>query len=209
MEIMVGTPPARPGEPPALPFRTTPLNKALAAVVLLAASTLALADTSPAKKELVNRVLELQRPAIEAQVRAMAERPAVLIMQSVNAAVQQRVPLEKREPLIKEIQAEVRKFVEESGPLLRSHALRLLPQTSGAVLEAKFSEAELKQLLAALEAPAFRKYQQASEEMLRPLSERLATEARGDMEPRLKALEQNIRNRMNNAIGQEPPPAKP
>lgn len=183
------------------------MNKVLATALLAAATLLAHAETSPAKKELVNRVLELQRPAIEAQVRNMAERPAVLIMQSVGATVQQRVPLEKREPLLKDIQAEVRKFVDEAGPLLREHALRLLPQTSGAVLESKFSEAELKQLIGALEAPAFRKYQASSEEMLRPLSDRLGAEARGDIEPRLKALEQVIRGKLNAAIGQEQAPA--
>lgn len=177
------------------------MNKILAAALLVAASTLAHAESSAAKKELVAKVLQLQRPIVESQVRVMAERPAGAIMQSVNNVVQQRVPLEKREALIREVQADVRKYVEEAIPVLRDTALRLLPSTTGAVLEAKFSEAELKELVGALEAPAFRKYQQSGEEMLRPLGEKLGQEARGDIEPKLKALEVVIRRKLDAAIG--------
>lgn len=190
-------------------LRTPALNKTLAAALLAVAATLAHADTSPAKKELVAKVLQLQRPALEGQIRALAERPAAMVMQSVAAVVQQRVPLEKREALIKDIQSDLRKYVDETAPLLRDHALRLLPQTSGAVLEAKFSEAELKQLVAALESPAFRKYQQSNEEMFRPLAEKLGNEARADVEPRLKALDQAIRTKLDAAIAPAPAPAKP
>lgn len=182
------------------------MNKTLAVAALAFAATFAQAQT---KKELVDKVLQLQRPLIETQVRTLAERPAMLIMQSLNNVIQQRVPLEKREPLIKEIQADLRKYVEESAPILRDHAMRLLPQTSGAVLESRFSEAELKQLVGALEAPAYRKYQQSSDEMFRPLMEKLALEARGDVEPRLKALDQQIRKKMEAAIGPTATPAPP
>lgn len=191
------------------------MNKILAAAWLAAAATLAHADTSPAKKELVAKLLQLQRPAVESQVRALAERPAALMMQSVGAVIQQRVPLEKREPLIKEIQSDLRKYVEEATPLLRDHAVRLLPLTSGPVLESKFSEAELKQLVGMLESPVFRKYQQSNEEIYRPLSEKLLPEARADIEPKLKALDQSIRKKLEAAIGAPaaaepaPAPAKP
>lgn len=180
------------------------MNKTLAIVLLAAASTLAHAQT---KKELVDKVLLLQRPIIEAQARQLTERPAGSIMQSVNAAVQQRVPLEKREAVLKDIQGDVRQLVEQTGPVLRDHAVRLLPLTSGAVLEAKFSEADLKQLLAVLESPAFRKYQQHTDEMLRPLAEKLAAEAQAEMEKRLPALEQTIRKKLDAAAA--PPAAKP
>lgn len=195
---------------PSFHSRNMLLNKTFAVALLALAGTLAHADT---KKELIDKVLQLQRPLIENQVRTLAERPANVIMQSLNGVIQQRVPLEKREPLIKDLQADLRKFVEESAPVLREHAVKLLPQTSGAVLESKFSEAELKQLIGALESPAFRKYQQSSDEMFRPLLEKLAQEARPELEPRLKALDQNIRKKLDAAIAPAaspaPAPAKP
>lgn len=188
------------------------MNKILAAALLAAATTQVHADTSPAKKELVNKVLQLQRPVVEVQARALAERPAAILMQQVGAVIQQRVPLEKREPLMKEVQADLRKFVDETSPILRDHAVRLLPQTTGPVLEAKFSEAELKQLVSALESPAFRKYQQVNDEMFRPLADKLGAEARADVEPKLRALDQGIRKKLEAAIGTPAPapaPAKP
>lgn len=182
------------------------MNHLIAVAVLAAASTLAHAETSAAKKELVAKVLQLQRPGIETQARGLAERPAAMMMQAAAAAIQQRVPLEKREPMLKEIQDDMRRYLEEVTPTLRDRAFKLLPTTSGAVLEAKFSEAELKQLIAALEAPAFRKYQQSTEEMLRPLGEKLMQESRADLEPRLKALDMSIRKRLEAA---QPPAASP
>ena len=176
--------------------------------MLAACCTLGHAQTSPAKKELVGKVLQLQRPIVEAQARALAERPGVMMMQQIAAVVQQRVPLEKREAVMQEVQGDVRKYVEEAVPVLRERALRLMPTTSGAVLEAKFSEAELKQLVALLESPAFIKYQQATEEMFRPLSDKLVPDARADLEPKLKALNQAVNKRLEAAIGQ-PPNAAP
>jgi hypothetical protein len=180
------------------------LNKIFAVALLATAASLAQAETSPAKKELVAKVLELQRPVIENQVRSLAQQPAGLMMQQIGALVQARVPLEKREPLLKDIQNDLRKYVEDAAPVLREHAVRLLPQTSGAVLESKFSEAELKQLIGTLESPVFRKYQQSNEEMFRPLVERLAPDARAELEPKLKALDQTIRKKLEAAMA---PPA--
>jgi hypothetical protein len=178
------------------------LNKVLITALLAACCTLAHAQTSPAKKELVAKVLQLQRPVVEAQARALAERPAAMMMQQIGVVVQQRVPLEKRENVMQDIQTDVRKYVDEVVPLMRERALRLLPSTSGAVLEAKFSETELKQLIAALESPAFVKYQQATEEMFRPLSEKLVPEVRAELEPKLKALNGVVNKRLEAAIGQ-------
>lgn len=183
-------------------FRKTLLNKVLATALLAACCTLAHAQISPAKKDLVAKVLQLQRPVVESQARAMAERPALMMMQQIAAVVQQRVPLEKREAVLQEVQVDVRKYVDEVVPLMRERALRLLPTTSGAVLETKFSEAELKQLVATLESPVFVKYQQSTEEMFRPLSEKLVPEMRADLEPKLKALNQVVNKRLEAAIGQ-------
>lgn len=184
-----------------------PLNKVLAAALLAASCTLAQAEPTAAKKELLDKVLQLQRPVVEAQARSLAERPAAMVLQQAAAVVQQRVPVEKREALLKEIQNDLRQYVDETAPAIRDQALKLHPSVTGAVLDAKFTEAELKQLVSALEQPAFRKYQQSADEMFRPLNERLVQESRGVVEPKLKALDQTLRKRLEAAIGT--PAAKP
>lgn len=161
---------------------------------------------SAAKKELVDKVLQLQRPVIEGQARALSERNASILMQQAAGLVQQRVPVDKREALLKDIQGDLRQFIDETSPVIRDQALKLHPVVTGAVLDAKFSETELKQLLTALEMPAFRKYQQSSDEMFRPLNERLAQESRSVVEPKLRALDQTVRKRMEAVMGAAPAP---
>ena len=101
----------------------------------------------------------LQQPEIENVARSIVERPAAQMMQEAGLAMQRQVPPEKREAMGKAIEAEVKKYVEESYPLVRERAIRLAPSTLGAALEEKFSEDELKQLLAWLESPVNKKFQ--------------------------------------------------
>ncbi|MCY7308101.1 MAG: hypothetical protein LH632_18590, partial [Rhodoferax sp.] len=109
--------------------------KKLLLVALVAACSVALAQSSPAKKELVAKILQLQQPAIEAMARAMAEQPAAQVMQGAGNLLQTRIPPEKRDAIAKDIQADLKKYVDEAVPLVRERALKLAPTTIGAVLE--------------------------------------------------------------------------
>jgi hypothetical protein len=154
---------------------------------------------SPAKKELVQKVLQLQQPAYEALGRALAERPLLQLTQRVGPALQQRVPADKREAVAKDIQADARKYAEEATPIVRERALKLAPTVIGPALEEKLTEDELKQVVAALEmlqSPAVRKYQQIGSDLERTLTEKLVTDTRGQVEPKLQALEQSVARRL-------------
>lgn len=165
-------------------------------VALLALAGLAHAETSAAKKELVAKVLQLQQPAIEMAARALAERPAAMLMQQAGLALQTRVAAEKREAIGKEIQADVKKYVEEAVPLVRERAVKLAPSTIGVMLEEKFSEEELKQLIAIIESPVNRKFTQMSGEMQKSLVDKLVADTQSAMDPKIKALEQVIVKRL-------------
>jgi uncharacterized protein len=157
------------------------------------------APVSPAKKELVQKVIQLQQPAVEALARALAERPLITLQQRVGPVLQQRVAADKREAVAKEIQADVRKYVDEAVPVVRERALKLAPGVMAPVLEDKLTEDELKQVVAALEmlqSPAVRKFQQLGVEFERSLGEKLVGETRGTIEPKLQALEQAVARRL-------------
>src|SRR4051812_1369982 len=151
-----------------------------------------MAPSSPAKKALVAKVLQLQQPGIEVLARQMAEQPAVQMMQQAGQALQQRVPAERREAVAKDIQADARKYAEEATPIVRDRAVKLAPSTIGALLEEKFNEDELKQIISILESPVNRKYQAMTGDMQRVLGEKLVAETRPLIEPKVKALEQTI-----------------
>lgn len=181
-------------------------SKKLWGTLLLCAWALAQAQTpaSPAKKELVQKLLALQQPEFEQVARGIVQQPAMQIMQQVGPVLQNQVPADKREAAAKTIEADVRKYVDETYPLVRERALKLAPTVVGAMLEEKFSEDELKQLIAWYESPVNRKFQQVGLEVRGAYLQKLAPEARSVMEPKLQALEPRIRA----ALG-APPPAAP
>ena len=162
-------------------------------VSLLALATTAQAQVqtlAPAtKKELVTKVLQLQQPAIEQAAQSLAEQPAAQMMQQAGMALQTRVPPEKREAVAKEIQAEVKKYLDQAVPLVRERAVKLAPTTIGALLEEKFTEAELKQLIGIIESPVNRKFLQMGNEMQKSLLDKLVAETQGTVEPKVRALE--------------------
>ena len=164
-------------------------------VTLLVVASSVQAQTT-AKKELVAKVLLLQQPAIEQAAQALAERPALQMLQQASMALQSRVPADKREAIAKEIQTDAKKYADEAVPLVRERAVKLAPSTVGALLEEKFSEDELKQLIAIIESPVNRKFLQLGGEMQNVLIDKLVAETQGVIEPKVKALDQAIAARL-------------
>lgn len=167
--------------------------KKLMIAVLCAAATLAHAQTSQAKKDLVQKVLLLQQPMIEGVARSIVERPAAQLMQAAGQALQTQVPPDKREAVGKSVEADVKKYVDESTPLMRERAIKLAPSTLGTALEEKFTDAELKQLIAWLESPVNKKFQQLGPEMQSGFVQKLAAEAAPLLDPKLQALQTKLR----------------
>ena len=153
-------------------------------------------QSSPAKKELVAKILLLQQPSIEGIATLLAQQPAAQMMQGANVALQSRIAPDKREAVAKEIQADIKKYVDEAVPLLRERAVKLAPSTLGPLLEEKFSEDELKQLIAIMESPVNRKYGQMNGELQKALGDKLVTETRSLIEPKVKELDASIGKRL-------------
>ncbi len=183
------------------------LKKLLVPLFLAFAALTAQAQPSPAKQELIARILKLQQPGIEAMARGLAEQPAAIILDGMSGALSTRVAPEKREAVAREVQAEVKKYTDQAVPLVRERAVKLAPSTIGAVLDEKFSEDELKQLVALIESPVYAKFQLLGNDMQRALTQKLIAETRPLIEPKVKALEQAIAKRLG-LTAMQPPPAK-
>ena len=185
-------------------FKQTLLATAMVAV--LAAGGVAQAQSavnSSAKNELVTKILQLQRPAIEGIATALAQQPAQQMMQGASVALQSRIAPDKREAVAKDIQADLKKYADEVVPLLRERAVKMAPTTIGTLLEEKFTEDELRQLIAIMESPVNKKFSQMNGELQKSLGEKLVAETRSIVEPKVKALDATIGKR----LGMTPPPA--
>ena len=166
------------------------------------------AQSTPAKKALVTRILKVQQPSIEGVSRTLVERPAIELMGRAGAELEQRVAADKRDAIGKTIQADVKKYLDETVPVVTSSANKLAPTTIGSFLEDKFSEDELKQIAAFLESPAINKFQKALGDMQKVLLEKVIADTRTTVEPKVAALEQTVAKRLGvNLDAPAPAPA--
>ena len=166
--------------------------KKFTVLALLAMSSMAYAQSSPGKQELIARILLSQQAAIEQTAQVLVERPAIQMQQQAGMALQTRVPPEKREAAAKNIQADLKKYLDEVGPMVRQQATKLAPSTVGALLDEKFTEDELKQLIAIIESPVNKKFAQMGGEFQKVLGEKLVAQTEASVTPKVKALEQAI-----------------
>src|SRR6185369_2352276 len=190
------------------------LKKSIFALTLLvAAATAAQAQSTPAKKDLVARVLKVQQPDIEAMARGLVEQPAMEILGNAGNALPARVAKDKQEAIGKEIQADVQKYVDDAVPYVRDRALKLAPTTIGPLLEERFTEDELKQIVSIMESPVYVKFQRMGDDMQKALVDKVVGDTRGTIEPKVRTLEQTVAKRLGvtsaPAAGAAPrPPAK-
>jgi uncharacterized protein len=169
------------------------LSAALVAAGVVHAQTAA--PASPAKKELVAKLLKLQQPGIENMARQLVEQPARQMLQQAGPALQ-RLPAERREAVARDIEADVRKYFEESAPIVATRAVNLAPSTIGVLLEERMTEDELREVISILESPANRKFQGLAGDMQRAIGEKLVAETRGEIEGKVRALDQTVARRL-------------
>ena len=191
--------------------------KMLAVAALLCSANLSFAQgaapastavqaSSPAKKELIAKLLVLQQPGIEMLTRNILQQPLGGLMQSAGGALQQ-VPTDKREAAGKAIEADLKKFFDDNAPMMKERALKLSPTTIGVVLDERFTEEELKQVLAWLESPVSKKFGQVNGELQKVLTEKLMADVGGTLDTRFKTLQQAVAKHLGIAAPKAAAPA--
>jgi hypothetical protein len=169
------------------------------ASILLALATLTAPVQAQTKKELATKLLQLQQPGIENIGRALAGQVAQRALQAAAQAMP-RVQADKREAVGRDIQADVKMFHDDIEPMLRERAVKLAP-TLAAAYEERFSEDELKQVIAWLESPTSKKFSQLDRELGNSLAEKVVAETRPTVEAKMKALETTLAKRLGLPAG--------
>ena len=193
------------------------MTRSIAAAALALATTLCAAqgNSSPAKKELAQKIVQNQKSAFETMGASLAGQLSTQLMQMAAQSIA-RAPADKREALANDAKAEVKKFYDDSAAVMREQALRVAPSVVGSQLEEKFSEDELKTLLAWLESPVSRKFQQIALDMQKAMSQKVLEDTKPAIQPKLLALEQALSKKFADAgippvrpkNGASAPPAK-
>jgi uncharacterized protein len=179
----------------------TSRNLGLALALALATST-ALADPSPAKKALIDKIVALQQQGMaDSMAASIVQQPLPQLTQGGRAALQQ-VPPEKRDATAKAMDAELKKFIEENVPYLKDKIAKAIGPTASALLDERFNEDELKQVVAWAESPVSQKFGLASVELQKAVAQKVMAEAGPTLEGRLKALQTTLAKQ----LGLQPPP---
>lgn len=167
------------------------------ATTLAATSLSAHAD----KREQILRLPIAQKTALDGLATDITQAPARQMMgQFVQPAIG-LVPPEKREATGQQIDAELQKYQEAATPLVKASANKVGPGAVAGLLEDKFTEEELKQLGAMLDSPVLKKYQAIIPELQKVLIDKVTADARPQVDPKLQALQDNIRKIIDTASG--------
>jgi len=167
------------------------------------AATLAVTSLSAHadKKELVQKILTAQQGALDDMARTVAEQPARQLAGGARQVLAQAVPEDKREATAKQVDAEIKKYLEAATPIVRASASKLSMSAIGPQIEEKFTEDELKQLVSMLDSPVLKKYQGLLPELSNALLEKVVADARTQVTPKLQTAETNIRKILDVATG--------
>ena len=175
------------------------------AIALLSIAAVVHAEPTAAKKELIGKIIQLQQPMVDLTARQLTNQPLIQLMQSVGPTIQFQIPPEKRDALTKDIQADIKKYIDEVTPLLSDRAQKVALVEMGGLLDTKFTEDELRQIIVALESPVLRKFSLLAPELQKALADKVVADTKGQIEPKLKALGQVVEKRVYAAA--PPPPA--
>jgi hypothetical protein len=189
------------------------IKTTIAALALCGASLSALAATaapapaaaaapaaaiSPAKQQLINKILTLWN--IDSIGQSMLQAPVADAVQQARAMLQGRASVEKRDAAMSDIVGEARKFMEEATPITRASADKLIPTTVAPILAERFNEDELRQLVTILESPVKKKFESLVPEMQRKLGEGVAADSRPVIDAKMKGLTEKIGLRLRAAV---------
>jgi hypothetical protein len=164
----------------------------MASVVAFGSAGVAQAQT---KKELVAKLMQAQQSGIENIGRALAGQTSQRALQAAGQALP-RVAADKREAVAKDVQADVKKFYDEIEPILRKRAIEVGPATLAPIYEERFTEDELKIVIAWFESPVSKKFQQVDNELGKTLAQKVVADTTPVIEPKLKALEATLAKRL-------------
>ncbi|MBX3618641.1 MAG: DUF2059 domain-containing protein [Rhizobacter sp.] len=166
------------------------LALACSATPLARAGTTAPATPSPEKQKLVDTVLSLWH--LEDTAVVMVQRPAAEAMQQARIALQGRVSAAKQEATLHEITPDLQKYIDEATPIVKTAALRIKAPTIGPLLAQNFSDDELRQLIALLESPVKKKFEQLLPQFERAFGEKVAAECRTSIDPKLHTMTEAV-----------------
>lgn len=152
----------------------------------------------PAKLQLMQKIVELLH--VDGLGVTMLQDPVSKAIGQARVTLVARAPADRHEAAMRDITSEAKKFMDEATPIVRTSAQKHIPSTVYPLLAEKFTEDELRQIIAILESPVKQKFEAIVPEMQKTLGEKLAAETRPVIDPKMENLTQRIGLRLRTAV---------
>ncbi len=147
------------------------------------------AQSSDAKRDLAIRIITAQDgPEMNRMTEQLAASATQQLVGKWNPALG-TMPADKRQKAAASLDAELRKFNDDTFKLINAQAIKMRSDSLAASYIERFSEDELKQLLALMEAPVFKKYQTLAPELGNDYIKGIVDGTRTAVESRGKAFD--------------------
>lgn len=171
------------------------------AVSLAAVAAVAQAEPSATKKDLIQRMLTAMQPEIDGLAQQITSRPASQLAAGAQQILVTGVPQDKREATARQVEVALKKYMDESIPLVKDAAAKEAPGALTPTLDEKFTEEELRQLVVFMESPVRKKWLLAFPEVMSALNDKTIERAKSQVDPKAQAAEQAITKVFEAAIG--------
>jgi len=172
---------------PAQPDKAT--SSAASAATAAKPAAAATAPSQGGKAAQIQRFLAQEQSGIEGLAAALVTESSNPIARAASQYLQTRVPPEQRNERAQAANAELKKYYDETYPTVRAKALELAPGTLGPMLDASFSEEELRRLNDWIASPVAKKYQDLNPQMQTALLKEVVAQTRGVIEPKVRQLD--------------------
>lgn len=149
------------------------------------------APPSPAKQALINELLTIQKPGIEAMARSIVQQPLSRLLPEIKQALL-KVPADKRATVAQSIQTSLQQFAQTNGDALAAQADKLQPTVVAPLLNERFNEDELRQVVAFLKSPVSKKFAEVGGEMQNAMGQKLMADNAPTLESHFKVLQIDI-----------------
>ena len=156
------------------------------------------ASVAQTKEQLVQHLLKLWH--VEGVGLTMLRVPIEESLRQSRSLLQGRVSSEKQVETMKDIEAYAQEFMDKTAPGVLDRSRKLIPTTVAPILMAKFTEDELRQIIAMLESPVKAKFEALVPELQKALGQKMAADEGPQIKPRMEELQTRIGLRLRAAV---------
>ena len=151
------------------------------------------------KQKLIDRILVLFHP--ENDVLQAVQAPGVKAMQQSSVALQTaQVPQERKDKTMKDIGADVQKYIDTTMPVAVASARKFTEPAVAPLLAQNFTTEELRQVVAMLESPVKAKFEKLVPQMESAVGQKVQADIGPQVNKNIQAMTEAVGTKLRVAV---------